>query len=81
MVKNKLPRFSGSLCSCFCFSLAYSQRSHVPTSCKSEMCCTRLPENTGRKNSPSAHHRADLTGYILATEAHIDNRKKHLKQQ
>jgi len=24
--------------------------------CRSEMCCTRLVENTGRKNSPSAHH-------------------------
>jgi len=28
------------------------------------------------KNSPSAHHRTTLSGYILATTAHSDNRKK-----
>jgi len=28
------------------------------------------------KNKPSAHHRTTLSGYILATKAHIDNRKK-----
>jgi len=27
------------------------------------------------KNSPSAHHRTTLPGYILATKVHIDNRK------
>ena len=46
--------------------------------CMSEMCCTRLAENTGRKNSPSAHHRAHLSGYIFATQARIDNRKNFL---
>ena len=30
------------------------------------------------KNSPSAHHRTTLSGYIWATKAHIDNRKKLL---
>jgi len=44
------------------------------------MCCTWLTENTGRqkvaKNSPSAHHRPTLSGYIFATKARIDNRKK-----
>jgi len=35
-------------------------------------------ENTGRKNSPSAHHRTTLSGYIFATQARIDNRKKNL---
>jgi len=44
------------------------------------MCCTRLAGNKGRKkiakNSPSAHHRTTLLGYILATKAHIDNQKK-----
>jgi len=30
------------------------------------------------KNSPSAHHRATLSGYIFATKAHIDNRKNLL---
>jgi len=42
----------------------------------SETCCTRLAGNTGRKKSPSAHHRTTLLGYIFATKAHIDNRKK-----
>jgi len=31
------------------------------------------------KNSTSAHDRTTLSGYILATEAHIDNQKKHVK--
>ena len=31
-----------------------------------------------RQNSPSAHHRATLSGYIFGTEACIDNRKKNL---
>jgi len=30
------------------------------------------------KNSPSGHHRKTLSGYIFATKAHIDNRKKLL---
>ena len=46
------------------------------------MCCTWLAENTGRKNdakkSPSGHHPTNLSGYIFATEACIDNRKKNL---
>jgi len=46
--------------------------------CMSEMCCTRLTENTGRKKSPSAHHRTTLSGYIFATKVHIDNRKNLL---
>jgi len=32
----------------------------------------------GRKNSPSGHHRTPLPGYIFATKACIDNRKKNL---
>jgi len=49
--------------------------------CMSEMCCTWLAENTGRKNyikPPSAHHRTTLSGYIFATKAYIDNRQKLL---
>jgi len=46
--------------------------------CRSEMCCTRLAENTGCKKSPSWHHRTILSGYIFATKARIDNRKKLL---
>jgi len=30
------------------------------------------------KKSPSAHHRTTLSGYIFATKANIDNRKKNL---
>jgi len=48
-------------------------------------CCTRLAENAETqkiaKKSPSGHHRTNLSGYIFATEAHIDNRKKHVKHQ
>jgi len=36
----------------------------------------RLAENTGHKKSPSGHHRTTLSGYIFATKACIDNRKK-----
>jgi len=54
----------------------------VNLECRSEMCCTRLAENTGCKNcakkSPSAHHRTTLSSYMFATKAHINNRKKCL---
>jgi len=33
------------------------------------------------KNSPSAHHRRTSSGCLFATKAHIDNRKKLVKQQ
>ena len=49
------------------------------------MCCTRLAGNAGpkkiAKNSTSAHHGTTLSGYIFATKAHNDNRKKLVKQQ
>jgi len=44
----------------------------------SEMRCTLLAENRGRKKSPFWHHRTNLSGYIFGTEACIDNRKKNL---
>jgi len=44
----------------------------------SEMCCTRLTANTGRKKSLFWHHRATLSGSIFAAEACIDNWKKNL---
>jgi len=47
--------------------------------CRSETCCTRLAENTGRKSrqkSPSGHHRTTVSGYVFTTKARIDNRKK-----
>ena len=31
--------------------------------------------------SPSGHHRTNLSRYIFATKAHIDSRKKFIKQQ
>ena len=49
--------------------------------CMSEMCCTWLTGNTGRKKSPFWHHRTTLSGSIFATKACIDNRKKLVKQQ
>jgi len=42
------------------------------------MCCTQLAENTGRKNLPFVHHCTTLLGYIFATKACTDNRKKNL---
>ena len=49
--------------------------------CRSEIWCVRLAANAGPKKSPSGHHRTNLSGYIFATNACIDNRKKILKQQ
>ena len=52
--------------------------------CRSETCCTRLAENTGRKKSPKIaiwtllHN---FVGYIFATKARIDSREKLVKQQ
>jgi len=80
------------LSSFFFFFLAYSQRPQIGClpyfhtwhglnanlECMSEMCCTLLPENTGRKKSPFWHHRTTLSGCIFAAEACIDNWKKNL---
>jgi len=46
--------------------------------CMSEMCCTWLTGNTGRKKSPFWHHRTTLLGYIFGTKACIDNQKENL---
>jgi len=43
------------------------------------MCCTRslkIQDAKLRKKLPSAHHRTNLSGYIFATKACIDNRKE-----
>jgi len=46
------------------------------------MCCTRLAGTQKiRLKSPSGHHPTTLSGYIFATKADIDNRKKLVKQQ
>jgi len=44
----------------------------------SEMCCTRIAENTGRKKSPFWRHHTNLWACIFAAKACIDNRKKNL---
>ena len=49
--------------------------------CRSETCCTRLDVNTGRKKSPCRHYCANSSGHIFASKAHIDTRKKIVKQQ
>ena len=41
----------------------------------------KMRDTKNRQNSPSAHHRTTLSGYIFAIKARIDNRKKLLKQQ
>jgi len=46
--------------------------------CVSEMCCTRLNENTGRKKLPFWHHRTKLLGCIFAAKAYVDDRKNVL---
>ena len=80
----------------FLFFLAYSQLSQIwclpyfhtwcglsaNLRCRSELCCTWIAENIGRKkspkNSPSGHHCTNLSGYIFPTKARIDNREKNL---
>jgi len=37
-----------------------------------------MQEQKIAKNSPPRHHRTNLSGYIFATKARIDNRKKLL---
>jgi len=40
-----------------------------------------LAGNAGPKKWPSGHHGTTLSGYIFATKAHIDNRKKIVRKQ
>jgi len=49
--------------------------------CRSETCCTRLAEiqdAKSRQKSQSGHHRTTMSGYVFASKACIDNRKKNL---
>ena len=46
--------------------------------CRSETCCTLLAEIHDAKNRHLSTIVTTLSGYILATKAHIDNRKKDL---
>jgi len=45
------------------------------------MCCTRLAEIQDAKSSPSAHHRTNLSGYVVPTKACISTIEKIVKQQ
>ena len=38
----------------------------------------KIQDTNSRQNSSSAHHHTTLSGYILATKAHIDNPKNNL---
>ena len=40
-----------------------------------------MQDPKSRQKSPSEHHRTTSSGYIFATKARIDNRKKVVKQQ
>jgi len=76
----------------FLLFLTYSRRSEIGClpcfytwcglsanlECTSEMCCMRLPENTGCRNLPSAHHHTTLSGYICTTKACVDSQKNLL---
>ena len=70
--------------SCFYLLISWCGSS-ANLECRSEMCCTRLAENAGpknsQKNSPSGHGRTTLSGYIFAAKARIDNCKKSVQQQ
>jgi len=57
---------------------------HANLECRSEVCRVRLAENAGPKKIAKirhGHYRTTLLGYIFATKARIDNRKKRFKQQ
>jgi len=41
----------------------------------------RIQDANIAKNSPSGHHPTNLSGYIFATKARIDNRTKQLVKQ
>ena len=50
--------------------------------CRSETCCTRLAENTGckkiAKNSPSGHHRTNLSAYICYNQGMYRQSEKNM---
>ena len=41
----------------------------------------KIQDAKNRQKSPSGHHRTTLSGYLFATRACVDNRKKTVKQQ
>jgi len=75
------PRLISAVADCMSTILAHTLCGlSANLRCRSETCRTGLAVNTGRKKvvrkSPSGHHRTILSGYIFATKARIDNRKK-----
>ena len=88
-LRRRCGRYSFVLWFLLSFFLAYSQLSRIGCpphfhtwcglganlGCRSETCCTRLAEYTGRKkiakNSPSGHHRTTLSGYISSQLRHV----------
>jgi len=86
------PLYFCPVVSIFFFFLAQSQRSQIGClpyfhtwcglganlECMSEVCCPRLPENTGCKKSSFWHHRTTLSGCIFAAESCTDNPKNLL---
>jgi len=48
----------------------------VSLECRSEMCCMRLAENAGHRNSPSMHHHTTLS--FFTAEGCSDKPKKNL---
>jgi len=81
------------------FFLAYSQQSQIAylpyfhtwcglsanLECRSEMCCTRLAENTGRKNHAKSRHLLTITQLYRAISSQLKHistiRKKLIDQQ
>jgi len=55
----------------------YHTLTHGVALVRSEMCCLRkCRTQKSRQKSPSGHHPTTLSGYIFATKACIDNRKR-----
>ena len=67
-----------------CLPYFHTWSGHGNLECRSETCCTRLAENTGRKkspeNSPSAHH-PQLCRAISSQLRHVSTIVKELVKQ
>jgi len=74
------PNLSGRRLDVYHTSTHGTMWPYANVECTSETCYTQLAGNAGPKKtarkSPSGHHRTTLSGYIFATEARINNRKK-----
>ena len=73
----------GSMVDIKCLSYFHTMMS-LSANLESEMCCTWLTGNTGRKNGQKFAILApsyNLSGHVVETEECVDNRKKVVKQQ